>query len=663
MKRALRWVSLVLVSAAVVGPSWAEHAAAGRIDDAVGACGEGDCESTIDIDFGGLSLHNATVRYGENVADAERIRIEPRLDGLHVHLEGLDGHLSAPRSSPPGEASEASDSRPAAPTRPKTAALMGVPVFVTTTGKVELSGPDSLRLEVVDPSLEVDPAGTVTASALARVRRADSVLARARISSATSDGHLGEWIVDANASFFGGDSIPVKAAFNKRHLRARIASGDGTADIELRLGQRPRMTIEADALGLGFVRPGKILPSGIRIDVDQAVLDGSLVLERTETWDAQFTGLTATGIVVDAPSLSKEPLYLQPLRADGTLALTDDAIEADLAVSHGHGRGEAKGVVRRTGVDVTASLAPLPCQALLESMPGGFVPHLEGMQLMGEVDALARMQFEFADVTRLRDAAISAEAPAETPGVVELDFPFLDRCEVIRDAPGIDLESLARNYRHRFLTDAGDERTQILSPGAEGFVTISGAPNLARAFVILEDNRFWQHDGFDREQIERAFWHNLGAKGFSRGASTITQQTARNVWLGHERSLGRKIQEAVLTTRLESDLKKRRILEIYMNIIELGPGVHGVAEAARYHFGRQAHELNVLEALHIASLAPAPVTYSRRFDDGQADAAWQTHLQEQVRRLHLHGFITYAQMQTALRAPLRLRSRAGVAGE
>lgn len=665
MKRALRWLLVLpFLGLAIAGPSWAEETAAARIDQAVGSCGDRDCVSSIDIDFGGLSLSNATLRVGDHVAEVERIRVEPRLDGLHLHVEGLDGHLSRPRSHATKPAKPGEPSAPSKPRPPKTAALMGIPVFVTATGRVEVNGPESLRLEVVDPNLAVDTTGSVRASGLARLHRGDLLLGQAEVTSARADGHLDQWEVDATARLLDGEPIPLTALLSRQEIRAHIASGEGTAEVELQLGARPRLSVHAEQLHLGFVPAGQILPPQIRANIDQAVIDGTLTIERSDAWEAELDDLEVDGLVVDAPFLSKEPLHLLRTGLDGSLALRDGRVEADVVVSHGHAQADANGTVSREAVDLTASLAPLPCQALLESMPSGFVSNLEGMQFLGEVDAFARVQFEFDDVMQ-RHEALKTDEPADdvserVPGVIELDFPFLEQCEVLRDAPGVDLDALATGYRHRFLTDAGDERTQVLIGGAEDFVPIASVPNLANAFVILEDSRFWEHDGFDRDQIERAFWHNLGAKGFSRGASTISQQTARNLWLGHERSLARKIQEAVLTARLESQLDKRRILEIYVNIIELGPGVHGVAEAARYHFGREANELSLIEALHIAALAPAPVTYSHRFDDGEADAAWQTRLRDQIRRLRAHGMITHESMQTELWAPLRLRSRPGV---
>jgi len=258
---------------------------------------------------------------------------------------------------------------------------------------------------------------------------------------------------------------------------------------------------------------------------------------------------------------------------------------------------------------------------------------------------------------RLATTDLDVDGP---PGTITASFPFLESCRTTADPAGIDLAALSGPYRHVFL--AGTRRhDRVLAPGAPGFVPLARAELIASAFVALEDMRYWSHDGFDRDQIQRAFWHNLVAGRVRRGASTISQQAARNLWLGVDRSLARKLQEAYLTARLEQEVDKRRILELYVNLVELGPGVFGIEEAARFHFGVAPEELDALQAVHLASLAPAPRTLSKRFASGEVDEAWMTELREHVRRMHRNGMITDEQFWAAMGAPLRLRVR-GSAG-
>ena len=139
---------------------------------------------------------------------------------------------------------------------------------------------------------------------------------------------------------------------------------------------------------------------------------------------------------------------------------------------------------------------------------------------------------------------------------------------------------------------------------------------LAHAVVTNEDGSFFRHGGFNTEAVKGAIADNLKAGAFRRGAGTITMQLVRNLYLGHARTLSRKGQEVVLAWVLEhlTLLPKERMLEIYLNIIEWGPGVHGADEATHYYFGHDAGTVTVDEALFLATVVPAPIKWRYRFD-------------------------------------------------
>ena len=136
------------------------------------------------------------------------------------------------------------------------------------------------------------------------------------------------------------------------------------------------------------------------------------------------------------------------------------------------------------------------------------------------------------------------------------------------------------------------------------------SPYLIKAVLIAEDDKFWNHEGFDYEAIQKAIEKNLKAKKFKFGGSTITQQLARNLFLSPEKSLTRKIFEAVITWRMEKALSKRRILELYLNVAEWGEGIFGAEAASRHYFGIPSSELNAEEAARLASVLPNPRKYN-----------------------------------------------------
>jgi len=136
------------------------------------------------------------------------------------------------------------------------------------------------------------------------------------------------------------------------------------------------------------------------------------------------------------------------------------------------------------------------------------------------------------------------------------------------------------------------------------------SPYLVKAVLIAEDDKFWKHEGFDFEAIQKAIEKDIQAKKFKFGGSTITQQLARNLYLSPEKSLTRKISEAIITWRMERILSKRRILELYLNIVEWGEGIFGAEAASRHYYGKPSSELAPEEAARLASVLPNPKKYN-----------------------------------------------------
>ena len=140
------------------------------------------------------------------------------------------------------------------------------------------------------------------------------------------------------------------------------------------------------------------------------------------------------------------------------------------------------------------------------------------------------------------------------------------------------------------------------------------SPALKRAMIAAEDAKFVEHEGFDWEGIERAMDKNQRRGRVVAGVSTITQQLAKNLFLSSQRSYWRKAEEAVITLMLEALLDKRRIFELYLNVIEWGDGVFGCEAASRRYFGVSAKDLDTSQAARLAAMAPNPRYYERHPD-------------------------------------------------
>lgn len=137
------------------------------------------------------------------------------------------------------------------------------------------------------------------------------------------------------------------------------------------------------------------------------------------------------------------------------------------------------------------------------------------------------------------------------------------------------------------------------------------SPHLKRAIVVAEDSRFVDHEGFDWDAIEKAREKNRRKGRVVAGGSTISQQLAKNLFLSGERSPWRKGQEALITVMIEHSMEKRRILEIYLNVIEWGNGVYGADAAARHYFNTTASAIGPEASARLAAIVPNPRFYDR----------------------------------------------------
>jgi monofunctional glycosyltransferase len=132
------------------------------------------------------------------------------------------------------------------------------------------------------------------------------------------------------------------------------------------------------------------------------------------------------------------------------------------------------------------------------------------------------------------------------------------------------------------------------------------SPYMTKAVLIGEDDKFWQHEGFDYEAMQKAIEKDIKAKKFKLGGSTISQQLAKNLYLSPSKNPVRKIREAIITWRMEKALSKKRILEIYLNVAEWGEGIFGIEAASNHYYGIPASSLSPEQSARLASVLPNP---------------------------------------------------------
>jgi len=178
-------------------------------------------------------------------------------------------------------------------------------------------------------------------------------------------------------------------------------------------------------------------------------------------------------------------------------------------------------------------------------------------------------------------------------------YPNIDDLKDIRPIPTAFME-----YRQKEWAD--ENRDMEITQKWVSMSQIS--PNVIKAVLIGEDDKFWNHDGFDVTGMEQALERSL-KKGSVAGGSTISQQLSKNLYLSPSKNPVRKIKEAIITWRIEHALSKRRILEIYLNVAEWGDGIFGIEAAARHYYHKSAKNLTGLEAARLAAVLPNPIKY------------------------------------------------------
>jgi membrane peptidoglycan carboxypeptidase len=279
--------------------------------------------------------------------------------------------------------------------------------------------------------------------------------------------------------------------------------------------------------------------------------------------------------------------------------------------------------LRRQGDVLEVRRAALRLPGLEASGRGRLGPSAEV-----EMSARSELGAAFASAGVRLPAALAAAAPRRLGTVsfhLSLRGPLSNpaRLRVVprlafepADEATAALSFLRRPFRYRPPDAPGVEID--VREGAPGYVPLGEVPPLfLQALLISEDAGFYGHPGLDVAEVRMAWAANVERGEVARGGSTITQQLAKNLFLTQEKTYGRKLTEAALALVLDSAVPKARLLEIYLNVIEWGPGIHGLGPAARHYFGKAPAQLTPAETAFLVCLIPSPVRYHQAHAAGR----------------------------------------------
>lgn len=287
--------------------------------------------------------------------------------------------------------------------------------------------------------------------------------------------------------------------------------------------------------------------------------------------------------------------------------------------------------------DARLTIPPVPCQTMLDAIPGEVVPHLVGFKLSGTFATDVFVAVDWADLQATRlDGSIGIKG-----------------CKV-RGAPELmDAKRLAGSFDHEVEVAPEKWEKVTIGPESSSFVPlVEVSPHLVNSLMTTEDSSFYKHRGFITREFRSALIKNLEAGYFRYGASSITMQMVKNVLLNRDKTLARKLQELFLTWYLEGELEKDRILEIYVNAIEYGPGLYGIKPASYQYFGKPPIELSPVDAAFFSSILPAPKRRYKQFCKDRL-TTWTVKKMERILAImHKRGRLTDDDYQLAQMTPL-----------
>lgn len=337
-------------------------------------------------------------------------------------------------------------------------------------------------------------------------------------------------------------------------------------------------------------------------------------------------------------ALAQEPLRDMDLEWGGQIRL--DLGERSLSLENGrvglsNVQVQVAGSIAALEDDLTLSLRvkvpETPCQDLLAAAPRALLPQLEGLRLGGSFALDSSVDFD-------------TRSPKDT----RVEWNFDNGCSVLETPEAVDPQRFREPFQHYVLDADGRAMEITTGPTTDHWVPLKDiTPNMETALIVCEDSRFFSHNGFDNKAIRDSIIDNLQAGHFVRGGSTLSMQLAKNLYLGREKTLSRKLQEAAFTLLLEERLSKEDILELYLNVVEFGPGIYGIRSAAAHYFNSHPGELSLAQALYLASVLPSPK--ANHFDRaGALRTRWAEHLHYLMRIARKINRITDAELEAGL---------------
>lgn len=291
----------------------------------------------------------------------------------------------------------------------------------------------------------------------------------------------------------------------------------------------------------------------------------------------------------------------------------------------GKAKADVKGAVElpadHYAFDISANLPATPCTDAVRSIPSALLGDMAVAQWKGAIAGKLRFQTDSRDLDK-----------------TELKVDFTDRCDFQLVPVMADLSRFAKPFVHSVTEPDGTVFEMETGPGTPNWTPIEAmSPFFVNAVLVHEDPQFFNHHGFSPVNIRNALVRDLRERRYAVGASTISMQLVKNIFLHREKTLARKVQEVLLTWWTERVMEKRDILELYLNVIEYGPGIYGIRNAAQHYWNRLPAELSPGEGVFLATILPNPKKFHSFYDKNAISSGWQSNMRKMLQRLNERG--------------------------
>ncbi|MFT5357197.1 MAG: hypothetical protein ACI9KE_004431 [Polyangiales bacterium] len=390
-----------------------------------------------------------------------------------------------------------------------------------------------------------------------------------------------------------------------------------------------RGSVEVESLALDLLLP--ILPEFPWSHPELARVAANVEVEANADGDVSLVGsVSLSDAALEHARIAPQPI--QNIGFEVTGRATINALAGRVTIPEAELRvGEATLAFQASAekndefwtLELDARLPPTDCNDAVGAIPVDLLAETAGFSWSGRMSGNTHLKIDSRNFREL-----------------ELDINLRDQCQFQTVPAAADIRRVQGAFLHRVVEPEGGAFEMMAGPGTVNWVPIAAiSPFLIQSVIGHEDGGFFRHNGFAVYAIRDALARNLREGRYVVGASTITMQLTKNLFLHREKTLARKVQEVLLTWWVETALTKEEILELYLNVIEYGPHVYGVVQASDHYFGRRPVEITAAEAAFFATILPNPKRYHEVFEQGTLPSSMRNRISNFLRHLRARNRI------------------------